>query len=69
MKKYLLSILCLLPLGAALIYFLASKTNTNLASLGILLICPLTHILFMGHQHKDGVSNHKHDKSQGGENI
>lgn len=52
MKKRLMLVLCVLPVAAVVFWFIAGKNIGNLATIGFVLVCPLSHLLFMKHDHK-----------------
>ena len=59
MKKMLIPVLCLLPFVGIALWFIAGKNLGNLAVLGLILACPLGHMLFMDHDHtKKGGDDH-----------
>lgn len=49
MKKWLVPILCALPLAGGVLWLLAGKNIGNLLVWGLVLMCPLSHILLMKH--------------------
>ncbi len=55
MKKWLFPILCALPFVGVALWFLAGKNIGNLATIGLILACPLSHIFLVKHNGK-----HKH---------
>ena len=55
MKKWLIPILCALPFVGVVLWFLVGKNIGNLATIGLILACPLSHIFLMrGGDHKHG---------------
>lgn len=54
MKKLLIPILCALPFIGVVLWFVAGKNIGNVATLGLVLACPLAHIFLM----REG--DHKH---------
>ena len=61
MKKYLLPLLCALPILGVLLWFVADKNIGTLATFGLFLACPLSHLFLMKHE------NHEKQKTKGGE--
>ncbi len=61
MKKWLFPIICALPFIGVALWFIAGKNIGNMATLGLILACPLSHIFLMKH------TSHDHDnKNQKG---
>lgn len=62
MKKWLMPLLCVLPVAGIALWFLAGKNIGNVATIGLILACPLSHIFLMKHdnhgEHKDHKDNH-----------
>ena len=56
-KKWILPILCALPVVGVVLWFIAGKNINNFLTLGFFLACPLSHIFLMKH-HK-GNDDHK----------
>ncbi|MEK7543507.1 MAG: DUF2933 domain-containing protein [Patescibacteria group bacterium] len=52
MKKWLLPIVCALPLIGVALWFIAGKNVGNLLTFGLILACPLSHIFLMKHGNK-----------------
>lgn len=56
MKKWLMPALCALPIVGVALWFIAGKNLGNMATIGLFLACPLSHIFLMKHddhgQHK-----------------
>lgn len=63
MKKWLVPVLCALPFVGVGLWFLAGKNLGSVATIGLILACPLLHLLFMRH---DGHSGHRHNGKGGG---
>lgn len=78
MKKWLLPLLCGLPVIGVVLWFVAGKNVNNLLTLGIFLACPLSHLFLMRHggnenndhrtesnisSHGKGVTDHKKHQS------
>ena len=61
MKKWLVPALCALPVVGIALWIIAGKNAGNAALIGLALACPLTHIMFMKHDHTNN-----HDKHEGG---
>ena len=57
-KKWLVPILCGLPIIGFILWMIAGKNPGNLLTLGLILACPLSHIFLMKH---DGHGRDKHD--------
>lgn len=57
-KKWLLPLLCGLPIVGVILWMIAGKNTTNLLTLGLILACPLSHMFLMKH---DGHDKDKHD--------
>ncbi len=55
--------LCALPFIGILLWFVAGKNVTNLATIGLFLACPLSHLFLMRHDKGDG---HQHNNKGGG---
>lgn len=60
MKKWLVPALCAIPFVGIILWFLAGKNAGNAAILGLALACPLTHMVFMKHDH----TNHNDHKER-----
>ena len=45
--------LCALPIVGILLWFLAGKNLGNMATIGLFLACPLSHIFLMKHDDHD----------------
>lgn len=56
MKKWLLPLLCVLPLVGIGLWFLLGKNLSSVLTAGLILACPLSHIFLMKH----GGSDHHH---------
>lgn len=56
-KKYLVPLLCLLPVVVFLLWNLSGSNLGSFLSFGIILACPLSHVFFMKH---DGKKECKH---------
>lgn len=56
-----MSLFCALPFLGVLVWFLAGKNIGNMATIGLVLACPLSHLFFMNH------GQHDHAKKKGGE--
>lgn len=65
MKKWLLPILCALPVVGVALWYIAGKNAGNLAVFGLVLACPLVHMFMMKHDHgnKKEYSKHKNHPS------
>ena len=59
MKKWLIPVLCMLPFAGVALWFAAGKNFGNVATLGLVLACPLSHIFLGGH------GKHTHTKKGG----
>lgn len=53
MKKWLFPILCALPIVGIVLWYIVGKNPGNLAAFGLVLACPLAHMFFMKHDHKN----------------
>ena len=54
MKKYLIPLLCALPFIGVALYFITGKNIGNIATIGLVLACPLSHLFLMKHEdHND----------------
>jgi hypothetical protein len=59
-KKWIISALCVLPVAGVLLWFIAGKNIGNMATIGLFLACPLSHIFLMKHNNKEGGGEHHH---------
>ncbi len=57
MKKWFIPLLCSLPIMGVLLWLIVGKSVANLATIGLLLACPLSHVFLMKHNGKGG-DNH-----------
>ena len=63
-KKHLFHILCLLPITGFLFWLILNQNVGNVLMLGLVLVCPLSHIFLM--RHSDGHEGcHSDNKNQG----
>lgn len=62
MKKWTIPVLCALPFVGIALWFLYDKNLGNLATIGLILACPLSHIFLMRH---DSHSGHRHTRGGG----
>lgn len=62
MNKWLMPALCALPFIGVALWFLAGKNVGNLATIGLVLACPLSHLFLMKHDH-----NNQQPQKKGGE--
>lgn len=59
MKKWLIPALCALHIIGVVLWFIAGKNLGNMATIGLFLACPLSHIFLMKHDdHKKGGEHH-----------
>lgn len=59
MKKWLLPLVCLLPIAGVILWFIAGKNVGNFATIALVLACPLSHIFLMkGHKNEKGGEHH-----------
>lgn len=60
MKKWLVSLLCILPIVGVILWFIAGKNIGNVATIALFLACPLSHVFLMKHDHnkKGGEQHH-----------
>ena len=59
MKKWLVPALCALPFVGVLLWLIAGKNLSSLATFALFLACPLGHMFFMKHNnHKEGGEKH-----------
>ena len=57
-KKWLMPILCGLPILGVILWMVAGKNPGNLLTFGLILACPLSHMFLM--KHDDTKEKHKH---------
>lgn len=60
MKKWLLPVLCILPFLGIALWFLAGKNIGTVATMGLVLACPLSHVFLMKHNHNEKGGEHHH---------
>lgn len=51
MKKWFVPLLCALPIVGVVLWYVVGKNPGNLATLGLVLACPLAHMFLMKHDH------------------
>ncbi len=61
MKKWLIPVICVLPIAGVVLWFIAGKNLGNMATIGLVLACPLSHVFLMKHDHNDPKgAEHRH---------
>lgn len=53
MKKWLMPLLCALPIIGVALWFISGKNISTVATIGLFLACPLSHMFLMKHDHHD----------------
>ena len=59
MNKWLFPLVCVLPVIGVILWYISGKNFANVAMIGLVLACPLSHIFLMGH------GEHHHTKKGG----